>query len=171
MARKRTIWSRSRACALKGSGMTHRTPSSATPLVSRAHPGGYRRLNNSKGYFSGKSHSFKADLTNPIGSGSSFQASSFEGQWNATSKDLRTGVVFTDVTGPKEEVTVRPAEEQGEWESRALWLKVAKGIRESDFETAAREKSRIEVCNFLTVHISLRLLTRSMTHFLYAFGK
>jgi hypothetical protein len=49
------------------------------------------------------------------------------------------------VTGPKEEVTARAVEEQGEWESRALWFKVAKGIRESDFETAAREKSRIEV--------------------------
>ncbi|KAI0277804.1 Oxysterol-binding protein [Russula aff. rugulosa BPL654] len=97
-----------------------------------------------KGYFSGKSHSFKADLTPPIGSGSGFHPCSFEGQWNTTSKDLRTGVVFTDVTGPKEEVTVRPVEEQGEWETRALWFKVAKGIRESDFETSAREKSRIE---------------------------
>jgi oxysterol-binding protein-related protein 9/10/11 len=77
-----------------------------------------------KGYFSGKSHSFKADLTPPIGSGSSFRPSSFEGQWNATSKDTRTGAVFTDVTGPKEEVTVRPVEDQGEWESRALWFKV-----------------------------------------------
>lgn len=117
-----------------------------------------------KGYFSGKSHSFKVELTPPIGSGSSFQASSFEGQWNTTSKDLRTGVVFTDVTGPKEEVTVRPVEEQGEWESRALWFKVANGIRESDFETAAREKSRIEVCNFPIIHI-FSLLTRSTTLF------
>jgi len=97
-----------------------------------------------KGYFSGKAHSFKADLTPPIGSGSSYQASAYEGQWNTTSKDTRTGVPFTDVTGPKEEVTVRPAGEQGEWESRALWSKVAKGIRESDFEAASREKSRIE---------------------------
>ena len=48
-----------------------------------------------KGYFSGKSHSFKADLTPPIGSGSSLQASSFEGQWNTTSTDLRTGAIFT----------------------------------------------------------------------------
>ena len=40
---------------------------------------------------------------------------------------------------------MRPVEEQGEWESRALWAKVAKGIREGDFDTAAREKSRIEV--------------------------
>ena len=101
-----------------------------------------------KGYFSGKSHTFKADLAPPIGFGSSFRASSFEGQWSTTSKDMRTGVVFTDVTGPKEEVTVRSVEEQGEWESRALWFKVAKGIREGDFETAAREKSRIEVYTF-----------------------
>jgi hypothetical protein len=98
-----------------------------------------------KGYFSGKSHSFKADLTPPIGSGSNYRASSYEGQWNTTSKDQRTGMPFTDVTGPKEEVTVRLVDEQGEWESRALWCKVAKGIRESDFEAASREKTRIEV--------------------------
>ena len=98
-----------------------------------------------KGYFSGKSHSFKADLTPPIGSGSSYQTSSYDGQWNTTSKDTRTGVTFTDVTSPKEEVTVRPVEEQGEWESRAVWHKVAKGIREGDFEASSREKSRIEV--------------------------
>ncbi|KAF8263154.1 Oxysterol-binding protein [Lactarius quietus] len=97
-----------------------------------------------KGYFSGKSHSFKADLTPPIGAGSGTQASSYEGQWNTTSKDTKTGALFTDVTGPKEEVTVRGVEEQGEWESRALWYKVAKGIREGDFDTAAREKGRIE---------------------------
>ena len=106
-----------------------------------------------KGYFSGKSHSFKADLTPPIGSGSGVQASTFEGQWNTTSKDTRAGVVFTDVTGPKEEVTVRPVENQSEWESRALWYKVSKGIRESDFETAAREKSRIEVRILLTAYL------------------
>lgn len=32
-----------------------------------------------------------------------------------------------------------------EWESRRLWRYVAKGIREGDFETASREKSKIEV--------------------------
>ena len=67
--------------------------------------------------------------------------------------DTKTGAVFTDVTGPKEEVTVRRVEDQGEWESRALWYKVAKGIRESDFETAAKEKTRIEVCIFLAVYM------------------
>lgn len=115
-----------------------------------------------KGYFSGKSHTFKATLTPPIGAGSGTQASSFEGQWNTTSKDSKTGAPFTDVNGPKEEVTVRPVEEQGEWESRALWYKVSKGIREGDFETASREKSRIEVrCLsylyfFFRAHVLLR---------------
>lgn len=55
------------------------------------------------------------------------------------------GVTFHDVTPPKEEVTVKPIEEQGEWESRKLWAVVAKGIREGDFETASKDKSRIEV--------------------------
>lgn len=53
---------------------------------------------------------------------------------------------FTDVQGPKEEVTVAPVDEQSEWESRRLWRHVAKGIREGDFESASREKSKIEVC-------------------------
>lgn len=53
--------------------------------------------------------------------------------------------MFHDVTTPKEEVTVGSVGEQGEWESRRLWYGVAKGIREGDFDTAAKEKSRIEV--------------------------
>lgn len=54
-------------------------------------------------------------------------------------------MTFHDVSTPKEEVTVKPIEEQTEWESRKLWGAVAKGIREGDFESASREKSRIEV--------------------------
>lgn len=60
--------------------------------------------------------------------------------------DLKTlGEIFTDVRGPKEEVVVKPIEEQGEWETRNLWKHVSKGIRSGDFETASREKSKIEV--------------------------
>ncbi|KAH9834466.1 Oxysterol-binding protein [Rhodofomes roseus] len=94
-----------------------------------------------KGYFSGKSHSFKAALSPP----GTLQAKHvFEGTWHQTSKNVHTGAAFTDVTGPKEEVTVREVEEQDEWESRRLWRWVAKGIRDGDFETASREKSKIE---------------------------
>ncbi len=51
----------------------------------------------------------------PIGFGSSFQASSFEGQCSGARQvmGLRTGGVFTDVTCSKEEVTVRPVEGTG----------------------------------------------------------
>jgi oxysterol-binding protein-related protein 9/10/11 len=112
-----------------------------------------------KGYFSGKSHSFKAVLS-PTTSPSLAHASTtytIEGTWHTTSK-LSTGETFHDVTGPKQEVTVvgggprkldasgkeTEGREMGEFESRNLWSAVAKGIREGDFETASREKSRIE---------------------------
>ena len=48
------------------------------------------------------------------------------------------------MTPPKEEATVCPVEKQSDWESRKLWEKVAKGIRTGDYETASREKSKIE---------------------------
>ncbi|KAH7882179.1 hypothetical protein F5I97DRAFT_1913014 [Phlebopus sp. FC_14] len=88
-----------------------------------------------KGYFSGKSHSFKATVTPPA----HVQQSShvIEGTWHTTSKHNSSGATFHDVTIPKEEVTVAPIEQQDEWESRRLWY-------EGDFESAAREKSRIE---------------------------
>lgn len=94
-----------------------------------------------KGYFSGKSHTFKAVVSPP---GSNNAVHTLEGQWNATSKNVKTGATFTDVTGDKEEVSVRALDVQDEWESRKLWAKVAKGIREGDFETASREKTKIE---------------------------
>lgn len=54
-----------------------------------------------KGYFSGKSHTYKATVTPP---GSNNIAHTFEGQWNGVSKNVKTGAVFTDVSGGKEEV-------------------------------------------------------------------
>ena len=77
--------------------------------------------------------------------GSNNAKRTYEGLWHTTSKDAKTGETFHDVQGPKEEVTVAPVDEMGEWESRKLWRFVAKGIREGDFETASREKSKIEV--------------------------
>jgi len=40
---------------------------------------------------------------------------------------------------------VKPIEQQGEWESRRLWEKVAKGIRTGNYDAAAQDKTRIEV--------------------------
>jgi len=105
-----------------------------------------------KGYFSGKSHQFKAVLTPPEPSGSDHSSSDahhrrkthcIEGTWHTTSK-MESGMTFHDVNGPKTEVTAKSIEEQGEWESRKLWSKVSKGIREADFESASKEKGRIE---------------------------
>lgn len=53
--------------------------------------------------------------------------------------------MFTDATLPRMEVSVKPIEEQGEWESRKLWEKVAKGIRSGAYDEASKDKTRIEV--------------------------
>lgn len=92
------------------------------------------------GWVSGKAHSFKAHLTHH---GKAVRT--YEGTWTGLSHISKTDQVFTDSTVPKVEVTVKPIEEQGEWESRKLWSKVAHGIRTADYDTASREKSRIEV--------------------------
>ena len=108
-----------------------------------------------KGYFSGKSHSLKA-VHHPPPSASSGSPVTITGTWNTIcnvtsgkSNHVRTGDVFTDVNPPKEEVTVKPVSEQGEWETRKLWANVAKGIREGDYELASAAKSKIEVRVFI----------------------
>jgi hypothetical protein len=95
-----------------------------------------------KGYFSGKAHSFKATLAPAPGAHAKH---TYEGEWHTSSKETKTGAPFHDVSAPKEEVTTLPLAEQGEWESRKLWEKVAAGIRSGDYDVAAREKSKIEV--------------------------
>lgn len=111
-----------------------------------------------KGYFSGKSHSFKAHIYPPLPGFVAMAAADpenlplpsmtakyvAEGTWVGTSK-LKTGAPFTDVTGPKVEVQVADIETQDEYESRRLWREVSRGIRTGDFELASREKSKIEV--------------------------
>jgi hypothetical protein len=94
-----------------------------------------------KGYFSGKPHTFKAVLTQ-----GSKQIQTYEGQWTGVSHiGGSKGPVFLDTSAPKEEVTVKPISEQGEWESRRLWEKVAKGIRSGQYDEASKDKTRIEV--------------------------
>lgn len=109
-----------------------------------------------KGYFSGKSHSFKACVYPPLPSAASAASPdelpipsstakyTAEGTWTGRSK-LKDGRVFTDVTGPRTEIIVSDITEQDPMETRRLWSEVAKGIRTGDFELASREKSRIEV--------------------------
>ena len=102
-----------------------------------------------KGYFSGKSHTFKATMTPVPGQGGAGPKETVvEGTWHESSKFTKgvTGNFYEVVPGAKEEA--RPLEwsaELGEEETRRLWFLVAKGIREGDFDLASREKTRIEV--------------------------
>lgn len=104
-----------------------------------------------KGYFSGKSHSFKATISPAPGTGGASGSHVIEGTWHTTSKftsGSKSGSEFHNVTGPKEEVTAvggEPSGEMSDFETRKLWTLVAKGIREGDFDLASREKSKIEV--------------------------
>lgn len=92
-----------------------------------------------KGWVSGKPHSYKAIISQH-----GKAVKTYEGSWTGIGKVAKTEEVFTDATVPKVEVTVKPIEEQGEWESRKLWAKVANGIRTGDYDTASKEKTRIE---------------------------
>ncbi|KAF5375418.1 hypothetical protein D9615_008011 [Tricholomella constricta] len=117
-----------------------------------------------KGYFSGKSHTFKATVTPAPGMGGAAKVEHVvEGTWHERSKFVKSSggsakahvlqrangeELFHDVAADgKLEVTALGGDGTGgmsEFETRKLWAAVAKGIREGDFETASREKSRIE---------------------------
>jgi hypothetical protein len=107
-----------------------------------------------KGYFSGRSHTFKASIYAPLPSflgatGPPMPSTTAkyvaEGTWIETSKLKQGNAPFTDVTGPKVEVEVSDVETQDPYETRNLWKDVARGIRTGDFDLASREKSKIEV--------------------------
>jgi hypothetical protein len=100
-----------------------------------------------KGYFSGKSHSFKSTTVPMPGQGGAGPREiAIEGTWHESSKFVKGGGgTFHEVHEQKEETTpLEWSSELGESETRRLWFLVAKGIREGDFELASREKSRIE---------------------------
>jgi hypothetical protein len=104
-----------------------------------------------KGYFSGKSHTFKATVSPLPGMGGSAQEHIVEGLWHEKSKFTKgslNGDTFYDTESmSRENATVVGGEQdgsQGNFETRKLWNLVAKGIKEGDYELASREKSRIE---------------------------
>ena len=104
-----------------------------------------------KGYFSGKSHSFKATVAPMPGQGGQGRGDIVvEGTWHETSKFKGGGGNFhdTDLHVKEAVVPLEWTEESGELETRKLWHLVAKGIREGDFELASREKSKIEAISF-----------------------
>ncbi len=104
-----------------------------------------------KGYFTGKSHTFKATHTAIPGLGGSSKEHTIEGLWHEKSKFTKgpsSDIDFYDVASThKNEVTIVGGQKdgsQGTFETRKLWNLVAKGIKEGDYELASKEKSRIE---------------------------
>jgi hypothetical protein len=100
-----------------------------------------------KGYFSGKSHSFKSTTVPIPGQGGAGPKEvAVEGTWHESCKYTKGGSgTFYEVPVNKEEVIpLEWCDELGEYETRKLWNLVAKGIREGDFDLASKDKSRIE---------------------------
>lgn len=102
-----------------------------------------------KGYFSGKAHVFKATIS-PFNHPTQ-ALYSIEGEWSGTSKYKGASpsggkdAVFWDASSDREEVSVKPVEEQGDMESRKLWQKTADGIKSQNYDAASKDKTRIEV--------------------------
>ncbi|GAA93761.1 hypothetical protein E5Q_00407 [Mixia osmundae IAM 14324] len=99
-----------------------------------------------KGYFGGKSHSFKASVAKSAKDISS-PDHVIEGQWNAKSsytKGSHSGKPFHDATKDFPEIAVAPIEEQDTMESRRIWKEVADGIRKGNFEAASAAKTKLE---------------------------
>lgn len=101
-----------------------------------------------RGYFSGKAHSFKATVS--PSSKASHSLYTIEGDWSGVSKfkgaspDGGKDAVFWDASTDREEVSVKPIEEQGDMESRKVWQKTAEGIKSQNYDAASKDKSRIE---------------------------
>ncbi|GAA6055831.1 hypothetical protein JCM3770_004781 [Rhodotorula araucariae] len=101
------------------------------------------------GWVSGTSHSHTTTITSgPNGHALYTLTGTWTGETKFVkpSKDGKEGHVFLDASadGMRQTVTVRPIEEQGEFESRRAWKAVAEGIRSGDYDAASAAKSALE---------------------------
>ena len=105
-----------------------------------------------KGWVSGKSHSFTAEVASAPGGAVTH---SIQGVWSGGESSFAKpspfeGRVFlnADDASLRTPIQVKPVEEQQEFESRRAWKAVADGIRKGDFEAASTAKSALEVSRF-----------------------
>lgn len=100
------------------------------------------------GYFSGKSHSFKASVSSASQPTSALY--NIEGEWagkssfKGKSPNGSSNSTFHDASSSRRDIEVAPLDQQGDMESRKVWAKVAEGIRKQDYDNASKEKTRIE---------------------------
>lgn len=100
-----------------------------------------------KGWVSGKKNSFKATLAKNSDPKNILYTVS--GLWtdSSTIVDNRTKVekpFWSAKSNPPQHISIKPIEEQGEWESRRKWYKVAQALAAGDYELVSQEKSKIE---------------------------
>lgn len=69
-----------------------------------------------------------------------------QSKYTKGSKDGKEGQVFLDADEHVERVpiSVKPVEQQGEYESRRAWKAVADGIRNGDYDAASTAKGTLE---------------------------
>ena len=95
-----------------------------------------------KGWVSGKAHTFKAVIAKGPHVSLSNSLYTIEGQWNGESHFAKgspadkIGQLFIDAAGPTNPITVKPIEEQNEYESRRAWKVVADGIKKGELCSA-----------------------------------
>ena len=99
-----------------------------------------------RGWVSGKKNSFSATICHKDDPKKILYTA--EGQWTNGFEIRNSAKQAVDVHDPDGlelmPPTVKPIEEQGEWESRRKWAKVAEAIRNGDMEATQREKSIVE---------------------------
>ncbi|CEH14170.1 Oxysterol-binding protein [Ceraceosorus bombacis] len=97
-----------------------------------------------KGYFTGTYNAIAGKVTR-----GSKHIGDISGKWNESMeyKNVKSGEteeLFNAKTAKIIQKTVRPEEEQEEFESRRLWSKVTEGIKEKNLDKATESKSAIE---------------------------
>ncbi|ESW97001.1 Protein KES1 [Ogataea parapolymorpha DL-1] len=106
-----------------------------------------------KGYFSGKSNSFKARIYKNISEAEDKTKALYtvSGQWSGVSSISRGNTVASDAqvffdakNSKPQHLTVKPIEEQSPLESRRAWQKVAEAIRANNYNLIHEEKTKIE---------------------------
>ena len=101
------------------------------------------------GWVTGASHSHQTTITTGAGGPTLYTISGTwvgESKFIKPSKDGKEGSLFLDAGDAvtRERISVKPIEQQNEFESRRAWKAVADGIRNGDYDAASVAKGTLE---------------------------
>ncbi|ODQ77609.1 hypothetical protein BABINDRAFT_172693 [Babjeviella inositovora NRRL Y-12698] len=106
-----------------------------------------------RGYLTGKKNSFKARIYKDKAASANKKNALFtiDGQWSGVStisegsEAKKSGALFYNATkAARNQLVVKPIEQQHDLESRKAWKDVAEAIRAGDFQTISATKSKLE---------------------------